>query len=82
MYPSNPTHDTDESHFSVPDEPFRNYNHQYASGLIKVFFSSTINSKRAAFAIPVNNVDFRSLLKDGYCMVVIERTPLTSLSWK
>lgn len=54
----------DEAHYRALAESFHDYDYNHARGLMKVYFSFTVNPERRTHATAVQNIDGIKLLKD------------------
>lgn len=68
----NPLRKIDEANWLALTRPFRNYNYNYARGMMKVHFSSTFNPKGATYGIVAHIVDVMKVLSDNYCFVMLD----------
>lgn len=64
--------DVFETHCRALAKLFRDNNYNYAIGMNKVYVSTTVNRDGTPYANAVQTVDSFKLLKDGYCMVVLD----------
>lgn len=62
----------DEAHCRAPAELFRNYNYDYAHGMMIVYFLSGVKLEGATNATAVHTVDDMKFLKDHFRMVVVD----------
>lgn len=65
-----PLHGIDETLCHTLVELFRNYDYDYAGGIIKIYFPFNINPEYVTQFTAVDSFDSVRLLKDGYRMVM------------
>lgn len=69
---NNTLHDIDEAHYGTLDRSPRKHNYDYARSTIIMYFLSTFNPERATCATAMQTVGDTKMLKDGYCIVILD----------
>lgn len=70
--PSKSLSDIDETHCRALDESFRHYIYSYQRNMMTLYLRSFINSEGGTNATSVHNVDGMELLRDGYCIAMLD----------
>lgn len=71
VYTNNPLHEIDSSRCCTMAESFRNYKYDFVRGMMKVYFSNTVNLNGVTCTTAVHNVNGMKLLMDGYCTIML-----------
>lgn len=70
--PNTPLCDIDEAHGRALAELFRKYDYNYAHGMMTKYYFSAVTMEGAISASVVHIVNSTEVVKDGYCMVVLD----------
>lgn len=70
--PSNPLCNTDGAHCHPLAELFFEYEHYCASSMMTVYLLSTVSREGTSYCSGARTVDGKALLKDGYCMMMLD----------
>lgn len=68
---NSPLRNIDEAYFCAMVKQFRNYGHDYTSGMMPMYFKSTVNLEIIIYAIPTQTVDGMKVLIDGCGLVLL-----------
>lgn len=71
--PNKPLQSIDDAQCYALDESFHSSYYDYSKDSITLYFSSTGSPEGAKYATIVRSVNRIKLLKDRYCMVVLDR---------
>lgn len=70
--PINPLRDSDEKHCRALANYLRNYHYNCARGMMMMYVLSAVSLDGATLGAAVHAVENSKLLKDGYCMVLLD----------
>lgn len=71
--PDNPLHDIYGAYSHALPKLFCNYKYEYASSMIKVYFSPAVNPEGGIYKCAVHNIYGKKLLKQRYFIIILNR---------